>query len=338
MMVFLYGPDEYRLRQNLDKIIAEYKNKHASGMSFSVLDFSDQAKDRITELTDLIKTTTFFNEKRLVVLKNAFVAGKEIASLLKTWGLAADRQRILVFTETASETEVAKKDRNLFKLLLEKPNLVKTFDLLDGNELEKWAKKEIEKNGVSIQPEALKKLVFYVIGAPNKKEPTDSTACWKLKQEINKLVNYKFADIGSDQKGIITVAEIDLLVTPTIDLNIFETLDAFGNRNKSKALLSLNDQLEAGTDPYYIFSMLVYEFRNLLRVKSLAKDAVPYPDIIKKTGLNPFVVKKTYSQCEKFDLEELKQLFSRLSQLEVNVKLGKIDMTDGLYNFIFSLT
>ncbi len=82
--------------------------------------------------------------------------------------------------------------------------------------------------------------------------------------------------------------------------------------------------------------MVAYQFRNLLRIKSLIKNAVPYADIVKKTGLNPFVVKKTFDQCRKYDLDELKQLFASLARIDIEAKSGLVDMEDGLYRFLFS--
>jgi len=83
--------------------------------------------------------------------------------------------------------------------------------------------------------------------------------------------------------------------------------------------------------------MIVYQFRNLLRLKELVKNALPYASIVKKTGLHPYVVKKAFEQCKKFDLEELKQLFNQLARLDIETKSGKMDMAEGLYQFVFSL-
>lgn len=340
MIVFLYGRDGYRLRQNLEKVVNEYKKKHTSGMSFSVLDFDNASgpdrytNDQSERLVDLIKTNTFFNEKRLVVLKNTFSAASQIANLIETWNLAGDQQRIFVFAENYSKEELAKKDKKFFNLLNAKPNVVKTCDPLDAREIGKWADNEIEKTGMRIEPDALKKLVGFVSGAQARGAIADPVLTWRLKQEIDKLADYKSAD----KNKVIKVSDVEALVMPNIDLNIFDVVDAFATRNKPKALIALYGHLESGADPYYIFSMLVYQFRNLLRVKSLAKNAVPYANIVKKTGLNPFVARKTYEQCKKFDLDELKQLFSKLAQTEMDAKNGKTDMPDGLYKFIFSLT
>jgi DNA polymerase-3 subunit delta len=331
MIIFLYGRDSYRLKQNLDKIAAEYRKKN-TGMAFSVLDFAPDAsvspRQQLGELTDLIRTVSFFDEKRLIILKNAFLAGKEIDDLIKEWGLGADKQRILVFAENSEEKELSKKDRKLFNLLSAKPNIAKSFELLAGKQLENWAKKEIESLGGKIEPLALKKLISYVVIPPAKNEPPDPSSTWRLKQEIDKLANYCR---GINNKQAISAKEVDLLVAPKINLNIFETIDALANRDKGKTMALLNKHLQAGEDPHHLFSMIVYQFRNLLRVKDLLAEYTPTEGIIKKTGLHPFVVRKTIEQAKKFELEELKRKFTRLADYDIAIKNGGIDVADCLY-------
>jgi DNA polymerase-3 subunit delta len=343
MIIFLYGRDSYRLKQNLDKIATEYRKKN-SGMSFSILDFSPDAqggtKQQLGKLNDLIKTVSFFGEKRLIVLKSAFSAGEEIADLITNWKLDDDKERILVFTENSEEKELAKKDKKLFNLLSAKFNIAKSFEPLEGKQLENWVKKEIEALGGKIEPVALRKLISYAINPVSRDKLSDPTATWRLKQEIDKLVNYKSAGgNGSRAKDeVINVSDIELLVGPNVNLNIFEVIDAIAGKNRYRALTMLYNHLESGADPYYIFSMVIFQFRNLLRVKTLIKNVVPYANIVKKTGLNPYVVKKTYEQCKKFDPDELKRAFAMLAQTEVSAKSGVTDMVEGLYRFALFLS
>ncbi len=342
MIIFLYGRDSYRLKQNLDKIIAGYQKKN-TGMSFSILDFGPDAqsgiKHQLGKLNDLIKTASFFGEKRLIVLKSAFSAGEEIAGLITNWKLDADKERILVFTENSEEKELAKKDKKLFNLLSAKPNIIKFFEPLERGQLENWVKKEIEASGGKIEPAALRKLISYTANPASWDKLSDPTAAWRLKQEIDKLVNYKSAgdNSGHAKDEAINVSDIESLVGPNVNLNIFEVIDAIAGKNRYRALTMLYNHLESGADPYYIFSMIIFQFRNLLRIKTLIKNAVPYANIIKKTGLNPYVVKKTYEQCKKFDQDELKRAFATLAQTETSAKSGTMDMTEGLYRFALSL-
>ncbi len=339
MIIFLYGRDSYRLKQNLDKITAEYRKKN-SGMSFAILDpdaggrGSDPSgvgvSGMVRKLNDLIKTVSFFGEKRLIVLKNAFLAGGEIADLITNWKLDTDKERILVFTENLEEKELAKKDKKLFNLLSAKSNIAKPFEPLEERQLENWAKKEIEASGGKIEPAALRRLISYTANPASRDKLSDPTAVWRLKQEMDKLVNYKSA-------GVINISDVELLVGPNVNLNIFEVIDAVASKNKYRALTMLYNHLESGADPYYIFSMVIFQFRNLLRIKTLIKNAVPYANIVKKTGLNPYVIKKTYEQCKKFDPDELKRAFATLAQTEISAKSGTTDMAEGLYRFTLSL-
>lgn len=320
MIIFLYGRDGYRLKQNLEKIVDEYKKKY-SGLGYSTLDFNEPGQ--LAMLEDTVKTVSFFDEKRLIILKDASSQDEKIVELIKTWDLAQDKQRILVFVEERDEVQLAKDKRQFFTVLTIEPNVVKYFEPLEGKQLENWVAKEVKLAGGDIEATAIKKLILLT--------GQDS---WRLGQEIIKLTNYRNS---FDDKKII-IADVDLLVYAREDFNIFEIIDAVANKNKFRSAILLNNHIRSGDDPYYIFSMFCYQFRNLLRIKSLIKNAVPYADIVKKTELNPFVVKKTFDQCRKYDLDEMKQLFASLAKTEIEAKSGLIDMEEGLFRFIFSFS
>jgi DNA polymerase III delta subunit len=352
----------------LDKIITEYRKK-STGLSFSVFDFGPTVENKtrlqLEKLADLIKTTSFFNEKRLIVLKGAFLVSKEVTNLVRSWGLVSDKERILVFVENLGKEELTKRDKNLFNLLSAKPSITKSFEPLTGRRLENWLIKEIKSLGGEIDPSAANKLTSYVLNSP-RNENQGLAVTWRLKQEIEKLINYKLArDLWKQEKpssfngnetksnkegdqyskraisiegGLINVEDVELMVGPSVNLNIFELVDAIADKNQRRALRVLYNHLESGVDPHYIFSMIVYQFRNLLKVKELVKNALPYTGIVKKTGLHPYVVKKAFEQCNRFSLEELKRLFNQLARLDIETKSGRIDIAEGLYQFIFSLS
>ncbi|MBI2063747.1 MAG: DNA polymerase III subunit delta [Candidatus Yanofskybacteria bacterium] len=317
MIIFLFGRDSYRLKQNLENIVEEYKKKY-SGLALSILDLNESGG--LAQLEDAIKTVSFFDEKRLIVLKNTFHQAEKVAGLIKAWDLVNDKQRILVFDENADDMSLAKQNKELLAILTAQPNVIKYLEPLEGKHLENWVAREFKSAGVEVDPAAIKKLVSYV--------GQDS---WRLSQEIIKLANY------SGNSRPIMSEDVDLLVRPKEDFNIFQIVDAVAGKNKSRAAALIHDGLMAGEDPYYIFSMIAYQFRNLLRVKSLIKNAVPYAGIVKKTGLNPFVVKKTFDQCRGYDIDELRHLFTSLAQIDIEAKSGLMDMESGLYGFVFSL-
>lgn len=317
MLIFLYGRDGYRLKQDLNILVSNYKAKDPDSLSFAVLDLAE--KENLAKLEDSIKTVSFFGEKRLLILKNAFEKGEEISGLIESWNLSEDKERILVFVENLAQGELAKKDRRFFKILTSKPNIAKTFEPLTGKKLEDWIIKTVRELGGQIGADAVKKLIEYA--------GNDS---WRLGQEISKLADYR--------QGLAPIAAEDVsrLVAPKIELNIFSTIDALGDRNKAQAFILLNKHLSVGEDPNYIFSMFVHQFRNLLKVKSLAENYHKPSEIAARANLHPFVAKKALEQAKKFELEELKEKFSTLAEADLKIKSGQKDLEDFLFQFALS--
>jgi DNA polymerase-3 subunit delta len=266
------------------------------------------------------------------VVKNPFTIGDELLELIKKWDLEKDQTRIFILVENQPAAALTKKNKKLFTLLTRDESTAKSFEPLEGKQLEAWAGKEIKALGCEIIPAALKKLISSVIGEGD--ENARTSASWQLKQEIDKLTNYKLA---CDGPAIIESSDIDLLVPVRPEFNIFEVIDAIANKNKARASTLFYNHIENGEDPYYFFSMIIYQFRNLLRIKSLAKNAVPYENMAHKTGFKPYVLRKTYEQSRRFDLEELKKDFAALAQIEIDAKTGNTDMADAIFGFIFSL-
>ena len=92
----------------------------------------------------------------------------------------------------------------------------------------------------------------------------------------------------------------------------------------------LKAHLEKGDNPLYLFSMINYQFRNLLVVKDLIERNRPYYTISKTSNLHPFVVRKSYEQAGKFSFPELKKIYRKIFQVDLAIKTGKINPETGL--------
>ncbi|HEY4507205.1 MAG TPA: DNA polymerase III subunit delta [Candidatus Paceibacterota bacterium] len=322
MIIFLYGADGYRLKQNLDKVVEGYTNKNSSGMGFLRMDASDGMAGCCEKIEDYIKTNSFFNEKRLVVLRSPFSVSKEMTNIIKKWSILEDKNVILVLCENQSEAALVKKDKIFFSLISSKPSLVKKSEVLSDRQLESWIIKEVALCSKSIEAAAVSKLIKLIGGNS-----------WLLSCELAKLVCY--SEVG--KKNIISAEDVDSMVVVGEDIKIFNTVDAVAERNSMRAIKLLHDNFESGADPYYVFSMLLYQFRNLLRVKDLVKKAIPYSELTRRTGLNPYVVKKTFNQSAKYELGDITKFFIELADMERNVKSGISDMEDEIFRFALDL-
>ena len=71
-----------------------------------------------------------------------------------------------------------------------------------------------------------------------------------------------------------------------------------------------------------------------IQVKQIAQGQeiihIPYYIILKKSGLHPFVVRKTYYQCNQFSFSELKKIYQKIFKIDFNIKTGKIEPGIGL--------
>ena len=141
---------------------------------------------------------------------------------------------------------------------------------------------------------------------------------WQMDNEVKKLSSYK---VG----GTVTRQDVELLVKPNIESDIFKTIDALASRNKKVALSLLHKHLDNGDNSLYLLSMITYQFRNLLAIKELQDMQKPYNIIAKLSGLHPFVVQKSSYLCNQFTLEQLKKIYQKIFQVDADVKSGKIE-------------
>ena len=296
MIIFLYGQDTYQLNLKLKAVIENYRKIHPKGLNLRYLDFK---KDNYNNLYDEIQSISMFAKKKLLVLKNTFLNEDFKANFLRDSQKFLDSKEIILFYE---ENKIQEKDK-LFQFL-RKYGEYQEIQPLEGEKLKGWAKKEFEKHETEIESPALERLINFA-----------GNDLWRLSKEIEKLITYK-------KKEIIRIKDIELLVKPKIETAIFETIDAIAARDKKRALNLIHQHLEKGDSPAYLLSMINFQFRNLLMIKSNKSG--------ERLGMHPFVVQKTLSQAKRFSLEELKKIYQKIFQADLNIKTGKIEAETAL--------
>jgi len=312
MLIFLYGQDTFRSRQKLNEIIASYQKIHKSGLN---LKYFLGTETDFNTFKDTLRQTSMFKEKKLIVLVDIFLNPEFKEKFLETGKDFVKSQNIILFYE---ENSIPEKD-HLF-LFLKKHSQSQEFKPLEGENLKTWIKKEFENFRMKIEQKALDKLIEFV-----------GNDLWQMDNEIKKLVNYK----KKNQNIEILSQDVEILVKPKFESDIFETIDAIASKDKKKALKLLKEHLEKGDAPLYLFSMIVFQFRNLLMVKDLIeKNLSPYS----LTGVHPFVIKKSTFLSNKFKFLELKKIYQKIFQIDLDIKTGKIEPETALDLLITELS
>lgn len=324
MLIFLYGEDNFRSSQKIRELKNKFLQSDKSGSGLSAFDF--QEKISAGQAIDVFNLPNLLAPKRLVIVKNIMTSGsaddqKEILEYLKKniKNLESDKDLIVIFGENALPT----KSNALYKFLESHAEVKKqNFEKLFGAKLNQWILKrmlELDPQA-KISQTALDKLILYVGADTN-----------ILDKEIQKLVNYSAGKMIVDN-------DVEELVKANLDNNIFATVDALGQNNKKQALELLHRHLEKGDDPFYIFSMFVYQFRNLLKVADLKeKGVLDERQISQMTKLHPYVVKKSLMQTRNISFQKLKQIYQKLGEIDFQAKTGKIDIKLALDKFVAEL-
>lgn len=310
MIIFLYGADNYRSSRKLNEVVGQYEAIHKSGLNLKYLNLEEK---NFQDFYEISNTVSMFVEKKLFILKNASSNEEFKKEFLKKIEKFADSKDVIVFYE---EGEV-KKD-SFFKKI-DKAGQSQKFEILEGRQLENWIQKEISRFGTKIENSAINKLIDFV-----------GNDLWRMENEIQKLVAYKSRNLNTD----ILDEDVEILVKPKVETDVFETIDAIASKDKKRALKLLKAHLKEGDSPFYLFSMINFQFRNILIIKdSIEKGLSPYS----LKGLHPYVIKKGSFLSKRFDFKELKRIYEKLFELELSLKTGKIDPEAALDLFIVGI-
>lgn len=320
MILFLYGADTFRSLQKLKEIVSHYEKIYPGGLS---LKYPEPEEESYQEFKKEFYQKGLFKEKKLIVLKNIFSNQEFKKEFLKSIEDIAKSPDIILILE---KKDVSEKDK--FFQVLKKYSKIQKFDFLKGEELEKWAEKKFQGLGISLakKGEELSDGVKIEIQAFKKLLEFTGKDIWRLNNEIEKLANYR-------TKGVISEKDVELLTEQKIETDIFKTIEYLAKKEKAIALDLIQKHLEKGDNPFYLLSMINFQFRTLLLLKSaeivLKYNFSPWA-LSQSLGMHPYVIKKTMFLTKKFSLPELKKIYQKFFKTDLNIKIGKISPIDGL--------
>ena len=191
------------------------------------------------------------------------------------------------------------------------------FAALKGRNLDKWITDYVTAAGYQIDRNAVEYL-----------SAMNSFDLQIMEKELEKLLAY-----CAEQKKI-TLAQVQQIVTRTIEANIFALSDSIGSRNGAEALQVLKNMFYLGESPFKLIGFLERHFRNLILVKDYYAHGDDEAKIKEKTKLHPFVIKKSIRQAERFSMQQLIAGLEQLLQIEVELKSVSVNGEELLEQFV----
>ncbi|TRZ48066.1 hypothetical protein D4S03_10410 [bacterium] len=136
----------------------------------------------------------------------------------------------------------------------------------------------------------------------------------KLLDALSQVTDHEI--ILWENKGVnaTTLKKFPKAVVETFSISpvIFKFLDSLRPENTKNILLSWKKLLNEGTEPEFVFSMMVRQIKLLIQAKS-------GPPYIK---LAPYPARLITQQANYFNLEHLLDLYQKLYDIDVKIKTG----------------
>ena len=328
MFYLFHGEDEFSRSETLAAFERRMGDPGLAELNTTIFDGSKVSLDELQHACDSVP---FMAERRLVIVDGllTYLEPKGRERTLSDWQkeylekLTQYLQRLpettrLVFVEGRIISE-----RNpVHRLALaDEGGHVREFKPPQRRELNRWIEERVRNKGGQISPEAAETLAAFV-----------GNNLRLLDQEIEKLAVY--VDGGRP----ISKDDVRLLVSYVREANIFEMVDALGQRDGQRAARLLHQLLDEGEHPLALLGMIVRQFRILIQVKELNGRGLSQQDIASRLRLHRFVVRKVVRQAMNFSMEQLETIYRRLLETDVAIKTGRMDAVLALDMLVVGLS
>lgn len=331
MVYVLHGPDEFASTEAVADLKTQMGDPSLASLNITTL---DPKQASVPELKSICDTMPFLTSQRLVIVEGWLtkLAGKgesEADDEDSGSGAAKETIKALVeFLPTVPDSTIL--------VLVEKRALpesnavlkaaakgqwaqIKFFDLPKGEGLVTWIRKRAKAEGGELTREAAQAL---------SQIENDPRA---LGNEIAKLITYVNA------ARPVELDDVETLTPAGGESNIFNMVDAIGQRKGPAALRELHKLLEK-EEPLYVLSMIVRQYRLMLQARELLDARQPDSEVAKILGLHPFPAGKICAQARNFSITTLERIYRRLLDYDADIKTGALEPAVALDTLVTSLT
>jgi len=315
-LYLFYGQERYLIDQFIDKMIHTYVPE--SYRDFNLVVF-DGEKTTVDEIIDACETVPFFNENKIVLVKNTTFFRSKKANLTP----GGEDRLLEYFKEPLKSTNLffisnqsIDKRKKICKDLQKEGRLIE-FGKLNRDIFTKWVHKKIK----SYKKDLERTTMNYLIDRMAYLGKHDSKTLLDVDNEL-RMICSSLIDRHQVEKG-----DIDKFVKKPLDADIFMMVDAVGQKRAEKAILIMHELLKRGEPIQVVFTMICRQFRLLKKIKMLTTEGYNQATISKLLGVHPYAVKNISSQVHKFDDKVLTQILEKCSSIDYRMKSTAIDST-----------
>lgn len=277
---------------------------------------ADMFKGLITQLTELnLSILTAPDSDRLILEAAESLPFMSDIRVVMVYEFSGDMQKIikylnnpcpstvLVFVNQSLESNFAKAAK-LFEPV--------ECDRLSELWLKKWIGMRVKQNGCNITEDAATVLIDYC-----------AKSLTRIVGETDKLCAFKLG-------GTIESNDVKKLVSPDIEIKIYELSDAISSKNAQRASIILNGLLYDDTPVVNLMGLLYAHFRRLL----YCSVTEGYPEMAADLKVKEYAVKKSRELAAKYSPKRLKKICDSFHKADYDFKSGRITDIMALNLFI----
>ncbi len=266
----------------------------------------DVEKIKASEIVDLLSSPSLFSSSRLIFLKRVYKNKEKdsIISFLLEYLPSNTTDHIIIWEDqkVSSVTKYVK----FFKTNKQ----IEEYTKFNKRTFSSWANDTTDRLNIKLNGNALSLLSQY--------------SNYDAQRFENNLGKLKLLN-----KDLITEEDVREFSPDTLEEDIWKLMDEINNE-EGKPLLMLEKLFRQDIDPNFILAMILRNVRLLTMTKYLVEQNTQYGQMASILKVPPFTLGPLVSASNKYTTERVKTIYEKLSSLDYEIKVGRIEPKLGL--------
>lgn len=308
----IYGIDNGLIKNKEKEILKK--------INISLINKYDLEVSPVDVILEDALTMNLFADKKVIIIENAYIFGsssdQKISDRFLEYFNTFNSSTYIIFELNVDKVDSRKK---ITKKISE---IGKVFEVkkLETNDLFQIIEKRFKDNNHTISTE----LINYLVSLLNDNYEN-------INNELDKIFL-----LGKEDKNI-TKEDLDGLIIPSLDDDIFSLIDAITNKDKNKSIKLYQEFINRNEDMIKIIYLLASKYRLMLQVRLLSDRGYLESDIAKTMQIHPYRAKMVLREAYKYELGNLIKILKELDYLDRDIKLGNVDKNLALEVFLLKI-
>ncbi len=317
--IVLHGDEVFLIDDAIRNITNKYLSQDFKEMNYTKF---EKIEDSFNEFYETVTTFPFMSDKKVIVVNESdFMTSTgslnkayedKLISLLSSESSTS----IVIFVLKNKKPDTRKKMVKIFK----DNNSIYEIKKLEEGELINWIVEGFKAKGLKINPSNAN----YIALNCGYLDYESVVNLYDINNEIDKIYSYAM------DNGEVTREDIDLLLTKSLDSNIFKLVDYICEGKKDKASLMLEDMLQNGAAEQFIIHMIARQYRMIYEYQILAKRGYSMNEIMDAMKIKKFIASKLSNIVRNITIEKTEYIIEQLLDIDRKIKTGLIDKNVGL--------